>query len=105
MKTNTIIVVIAICLLIEGCSVQIGRTSRDSWIGRHYSELIDTFGEPRQVLGDGTGGKIMSWSAIPIDEELIDGHHDEKGGFFRRSFNESQVYRVNFNGIIYQQGL
>ena len=104
MKTCKITLLITICLLIGSCQIQPRGASRHSWFGHHYSELIDHLGEPRQVLSDGTGGKIMSWSAIPIDERLMDRHHDEKGGFFKRSFHGSQVYRVNFKGIVYQEG-
>lgn len=104
MKLYNIALLLVICCIVGGCNFHISRTSRNSWIGHHYSELVDKFGEPEQILEDGTGGKILSWSTIPIDEGLIDNVHRKKSGVLPYELH-TQVFWINFNGVIYRQGI
>ena len=76
--------------IVAGCGDYSGR-DRSSLGGLHYSDLIDRRGEPRQVLKDGSGGRIMSWSDIPVDE----GSLSEPGSL------GDDVYRVNSQGFVY----
>lgn len=75
-------------------------TKNNSWIGKHYSELIEVYGEPVQVFKDGSGGKIFSWSLIPVDEGLLD-EPRTKSTFGTGS---NQVYWINTKGVIYRKG-
>ncbi len=93
MKTYKAVFILFICSIIVGCG-DYSNADRNSSRQLHYTELMNRLGEPTQVHGDGTGGKIMSWSPIPIDE----------GDLHRGSHNLSHdVYRVNSQGYVYDR--
>ena len=85
-----IVFVLSVCCILMGCGDYDSATNRNSH-GRHYSDLISERGEPREVVGDGSGGKIFSWSPLPIDEALQDDSHNMG----------RDVYRVNHQGYVY----
>ncbi len=97
---NTVILLTAIfCMLLTGCTQE--SRSHHPWIGKDASELIDHYGQPQQVFSDGSGGKILSWSLIPIEEGEIDNNKFDRSPLNTGSQN---VFRVNANETIYQQG-
>ena len=46
---------------LTGCTARINRNMA-SWQGQHYHALIASWGPPQQVLGDGSGGRILIWT-------------------------------------------
>jgi hypothetical protein len=83
--------VFSICCIIAGCGDYDSENSSSR--GRHYSDLVREYGEPREVVSDGTGGKIYSWSPLPVDDAL----KNES-----RSLSHD-VYRVNSQGYVYDR--
>jgi hypothetical protein len=81
----------SICCMIAGCGDFASENS--VYQGRHYSDLIREYGEPREVVSDGTGGKIFSWSPLPVDEAL-----QRKPGPLSHD-----VYRINSQGYVYDR--
>ena len=53
-------------LLLSGCAgMSASRTEMmQSWVGKHESELIKSWGPPQQEKSDGKGGRILVYSQI-----------------------------------------
>jgi hypothetical protein len=55
--------VLCLILLLEvGCAKRIN-TTMNSWVGIHESVLLQKWGPPSQIVGDGQGGKIFLYVA------------------------------------------
>jgi hypothetical protein len=52
---------LSLVLILVGCAGRINRVM-NSWVGQHYSALIASWGPPEQILPDGSGGNILSWT-------------------------------------------
>lgn len=48
-------------VLDSGCVAQINQTMQ-SWVGSSVSNLIASWGPPKQIIDDGSGGKIYVWA-------------------------------------------
>lgn len=100
MKTTVLWIAAACGLWLTGCGASTYTPSANSWIGRPASDLIDACGPPRQVFNDGSGGRVMSWSPIPIEP-----------GDLSYRFGDpvppppftSDTYWINANGTIYRR--
>lgn len=54
------------CLvLLSGCFLT-GRVNRamGTWVGSHYSQLLMQWGPPQAVYDDGSGGRILVYTAV-----------------------------------------
>ncbi len=49
-------------LLSNGCAARNSNAMR-AWEGRHYSDLIASWGPPQQVFDDGAGGRMLIWTS------------------------------------------
>jgi hypothetical protein len=54
-------IVFPLVLILVGCVGRINRVM-NSWVGSHYSALVASWGPPDQILVDGSGGHILSWT-------------------------------------------
>ena len=54
--------VVALAVLLStGCAARINKIMQ-SWIGSHYSSLIASWGPPRAIYDDGSGGRVLVWT-------------------------------------------
>ena len=97
MKKYKVALLLLTLIVSGGCEYD-NHNDQSSLLGAHHTELIDRLGEPREIIDDGTGGKIYSWSDIPIDRRQIDDPA-------RREYRIDDVYRVNAQGTVYRKGL
>ncbi|MDH4230202.1 MAG: hypothetical protein OEW11_10755 [Nitrospirota bacterium] len=64
MKNVRILCASALALvLLSGCATAINQKMA-SWIGHNESELIMSWGPPAQVFSDGSGGRILIYTAV-----------------------------------------
>lgn len=63
MKKILLNTLLCVSVFIIGCTTaeQVNEIM-NSWIGIHYSEVISEWGPPQQIIDDGRGGKIITWS-------------------------------------------
>lgn len=54
---------LVLALATAGCAARINQMMA-SWMGLHYSDLIAQWGPPQQVLDDGSGGRILVYTAV-----------------------------------------
>jgi hypothetical protein len=83
---------LSICCVLAGCGDYYSRANRGS-DRVNYLDVIGRRGEPREVIRDGHGGGIMSWSPLPIHEVMQSPPH---------SVMRLDVYRVNSHGNVYR---
>jgi hypothetical protein len=62
MKYHRVLTLLLIVIMLSGCVSQMNSTMK-SWEGKHYSDLIASWGPPSQVLDDGQGGKIYCFQS------------------------------------------
>lgn len=63
---------VALCCISLTLAVSVGCANRinkmmTSWVGHHYSELLESWGAPDRIVEDGRGGKII------VYEEYVGG--------------------------------
>ena len=63
LRKSVLLVLGAVVVLSTGCLTARLNTAMSSWEGHHYSELIMSWGPPQQVYDDGSGGRILVYTA------------------------------------------
>ena len=111
----------AAVLLMTGCIKRIN-TAMNSWVGLHESALIQSWGPPAQIAGDGQGGKIFiyessrQWQTPDTRQQntTMNGRVDSSGNISGtatttttgqaptvQGYTTSRMFFINANGYIY----
>jgi hypothetical protein len=61
-RFSSIATVLLILVTLIGCAARINKMMT-SWQGHNYNDLIAGWGPPNQVFDDGSGGRVMVWTA------------------------------------------
>jgi len=108
-----IVLLFIIPLFFTGCATTINKTM-DSWVGRHQSELIASWGPPNRVADDGKGGRILIYgSYVDLGQTPGRGDVDYFGNITytapqQRGYTRTRMFYVDSDGYIYSwrwQGL
>lgn len=99
-KISTMILLLPIY---AGCQREQERLN--PWIGQHYSNLLGSWGAPRQVIDDGKGGKILiyeedhthisSTSITKANDDYVSIDPSERWGYIRK-----KIFRTDQSGIV-----
>jgi hypothetical protein len=119
MKRTFFVVLMAVALV--GCAARITRVMA-SWQGNNFNNLMASWGPPDQVFEDGSGGRVLVWTATrsyttpgsattqTTGSATTNGNTVWGTASSRTNYNPSQthqwrVYRmfwVNRDGVIYR---
>jgi hypothetical protein len=95
--------------LFSGCGYRAQKAinqEMQSWIGRHQSELIASWGQPQETNIDGQGGTILIYSQF-VDRGYDPGHPTDPYGRYtykaprQKGYNRMRMFFVNPDGYIY----
>jgi hypothetical protein len=78
-----------------------------SWVGKHQSSLIASWGPPQQISTDGKGGSVLIYGQyVDFGQSPGQGHIDSYGNFTytapkQRGYQRTRMFYVDPNGYIY----
>lgn len=59
---STIAAILLTLITLTGCAARMNRVMT-SWQGRNFNDVIASWGPPNEVFDDGSGGRVMVWTA------------------------------------------
>lgn len=97
------LLVISLCLaLLCSCAARLNK-KMDSWLGHHYSELIDSWGAPDQQMDDGRGGRILVYAkASSYSVPLKNAYNGQYIGTYTNQNVSKRMFWVDADGVIYK---
>ena len=100
LKVGLGLLLVVFCVVISGCESEHASRRGSGYVGQDASVLVDHYGQPDQVLKDGSGGRILYYGPIPIDDGMVD---DRRSGPHRMPAG-GKAFRINSNGTVYSDG-
>ena len=100
------VVAVALLPMVGGCSTRQDNESQmnemmASWEGHHYSDLIESWGPPTQIIDDGEGGEIVCYEST---RSVTSGSIGRYGAYSGNttSYNTYRMFWIDDDGNIYK---
>lgn len=96
----------AAILFTSGCAAQVNKVM-ESWVGKHQSDLILSWGPPRQTASDGKGGSILVYgNYVNLGQTPGRATADYYGNVTytapqQQGYQRTRMFYVDENGYIY----
>jgi hypothetical protein len=105
----SLIFLVITVIFFSGCGYRAKKAinkEMQSWVGRHQSELITSWGQPNNTDIDGQGGTILIYSQF-VDLGYDPGHPSDPFGRYsfkaprQKGYYKMRMFFINPDGYIY----